>query len=338
MPISLFQSGRCSPVRGRSDPGTGLEKPQNMPIFRAVAKKIPYRVKGNTILNQAHRMTVKIKIPFWLILAALLLLAAEALADARFEPVRRQLAEDGFEAGWIDEIYAGPAVVFDLRGATSYFRHREASLNYDQFTDSASIGKARDYLQRHGAALDRAETAYGVDREVIAAILLVETRLGTYVGKRSTLNILSSLSALGSAWVRDSVWIEMEKTPRLSRERFDQWAVDKSGWAYRELKAFLTYAAREDIDPAGVTGSYAGAFGIAQFVPTSILMYAADGNQDGRVNLFEHEDAIASVGSYLKKNGWRQNMDREQRAKVIYRYNHSEYYVETILTIADKLE
>ena len=272
-------------------------------------------------------MTLRKNFPFWLVLTIAALMAAEAFADARFEPVRKQLAEDGFEAGWIDAIYAGSGVAFDLRGATSYFRHREASLNYDQFTDPASIEKARAYLKRHEAALSRAEKTYGVDREVIAAILLVETRLGTYVGRRSTLNILSSLAALGHAWVRDAVWIEMEKTPNLNRDRFDRWAVDKSGWAYRELKAFLTYAAREDLDPVEVMGSYAGAFGIAQFMPSSILMYAADGNDDGRVNLFHHEDAIASVGSYLKKNGWRPPMGKEERFKVIYRYNHSEYYV-----------
>lgn len=283
-------------------------------------------------------MTLPKKILFWLVLTIAALIAADALADARFVPVRKQLTADGFEAGWIDEIYDSPGVEFDLHGAARYFRHREAKLNYDQFTDPASIEKARAYLKRHDAALSRAEKTYGVDREVIAAILLVETRLGTYVGTRSTLNILSSLAALENAWVRDAAWVEMEKEPPLSRERFDRWAVDKAGWAYRELKAFLTYALREDLNPVEVTGSFAGAFGIAQFMPSSILMYAADGNGDGQVNLFQHEDAIASVGSYLKKNGWQPNMGKEQRFKVIYRYNHSDYYVEAILEIADKLK
>jgi membrane-bound lytic murein transglycosylase B len=283
-------------------------------------------------------MKLRTNILFWLVLALAALFSAEAFADARFEPVRKQLAADGFEAGWIDQIYGSPGVEFDLRGAASYFQHREAKLNYDQFTDPASIQKARAYLKQHDAALSRAEKTYGVDREVIAAILLVETRLGTYVGRSSTLNILSSLAALSSAWVRDAAWIEMEKTPRLSRDRFDRWAEDKSGWAYRELKAFLRYAAREGLNPVDVTGSYAGAFGIAQFIPSSILMYAADGNGDGQVNLFQHADAIASVGRYLKKNGWRPDMGKDQRFKVIYRYNHSEYYVETILEIADKLK
>ena len=283
-------------------------------------------------------MTLKKHIPFWLILAILLLFAVDVPAEVRFDALRQQLAKDGFEAGWIEEIYGGPSVAFDLRGAAIYFRHREATLDYNQFTDAASITKARAYLQKHERALQEAEKTYGVDREVITAILLVETRLGTYKGRRSTLNTLSSLAALDEPWVRDAAWVEMKKTPQLSRARFEQWAKSKSGWAYRELKAFLTYAAREGFEPSEVMGSFAGAFGIAQFMPTSILGYAADGNGDGRVNLFHHEDAIASVGSYLKKNGWRQKMDKDQRFKVIYRYNHSEYYVEAILEIADKLK
>ncbi len=264
--------------------------------------------------------------------------SGEVMADARFNGLKARLSRDGFEAGWIEDVYGRSKVAFDLRSAVSYFRHREASLDYDQFTDPASIEKARTYLEKHAAAMTRAEKKYGVDREVITAILMVETRLGTYVGKWPTLNILSSLAALREEWVRDAAWTEMEKTPQLSRDRFDAWAKGKSGWAYRELKAFLTYVVREDLDPVGVMGSYAGAFGIAQFIPSSVLGYAADGDGDGRVNLFHHQDAIASVANYLKKNGWRPDMDRSQRGKVIYRYNRSDYYVDAILTIADRLK
>ena len=284
-------------------------------------------------------MSLRTTIGFWLpIILTALVFSGEVLAENRFDGLRARLSRDGFEAGWIEDIYGRNGVAFDLRSAVSYFRHREASLDYGQFTDAASIKKARAYIETHEGALSRAEKKYGVDREVITAILLVETRLGTYVGNRPTLNILSSLAALREEWVRDAAWTEMEKTPQLSRDRFDAWAKNKSGWAYHELKAFLTYSAREDLEPVEVMGSYAGAFGIAQFMPTSVLDYAADGNGDGRVNLFHHEDAIASVAKYLKKNGWREKMNRDQQAKVVYRYNHSDYYVEAILTIADKLK
>lgn len=273
-----------------------------------------------------------------LLILALAAAGVEAAGDPRLDPVRRQLSADGFDADWIDKIYARPGVAFDVGGATSYFRHRERALNYKQFTTAQSIDSARSYLDAHTEALARTEAAYGVDREIIAAILLVETRLGTYVGKSATLNILSSMAALADPGVRAQVWKEMARSPRMKRTDFDRWSRKKSRWAYTELKAFLTYTAREDMDPVAVTGSYAGALGIAQFMPTSILDYAADGNEDGRVNLFQHEDAIASVGRYLKRNGWRSGMTRTQASKVLYRYNRSEYYVKTILTIADRLK
>jgi membrane-bound lytic murein transglycosylase B len=73
-------------------------------------------------------------------------------------------------------------------------------------------------------------------------------------------------------------------------------------------------------------------------MPTSALAYAADGNQDGSIDLFDHADAMASIAAYLKRFGWRQGIQTEKAKKVIYRYNHSEYYVDTILKIRSILK
>jgi len=258
-------------------------------------------------------------------------------SESQFVVVQKWLIDDGFDRQWITSLYTRPTVKFDTASARSYFRHREETLDYDQFTTDRSIQAARRYMDTHTQALQHTEKAYGVDREIITAILLVETRLGIYTGKRSIFNTLSSLSALKDPAVRDAFWQEMPKTPRLNRNKYQKWAAGKSSWAYRELKAFLKYASKQGMDPTEIYGSYAGALGIAQFIPSSIVVYARDGNKDGKVNLFHHEDAIASVGSYLKRNGWRPGIDRKKASKVIYRYNHSEYYVNTILKISDIL-
>ncbi|CAB5094926.1 Membrane-bound lytic murein transglycosylase B [Olavius algarvensis associated proteobacterium Delta 3] len=258
-------------------------------------------------------------------------------SEVQFVVVQKWLIDDGFDSKWIQSLYTRPNVKFDTASARSYFRHREATLDYDQFTSDRSIEAARRYMDTHTQALHYTESVYGVDREIITAILLVETRLGTYTGKRSIFNTLSTLSALRDPSTRDAFWEEMPKTPRLNRDKYRKWAAGKSSWAYRELKAFLKYASKQGMDPTEIYGSYAGALGIAQFIPSSIVVYARDGNEDGKVNLFHHEDAIASVGSYLKRNGWRPGIDRKKASKVIYRYNHSEYYVNTILKISDIL-
>ena len=280
----------------------------------------------------------------WMILILVFVLAGPVLAspaieasESQFVVVQKWLIDDGFDRQWITSLYARPNVKFDTASARSYFRHREETLDYDQFTTDRSIQAARKYMDTHTQALQHTENAYGVDREVITAILLVETRLGTYTGKRSIFNTLSSLSALKDPAVRDAFWKEMPKTPRLNRDKYQKWAASKSNWAYRELKAFLKYASKQGMDPTEIYGSYAGALGIAQFIPSSIVVYARDGNKDGKVNLFHNEDAITSVGSYLKRNGWRPGIDRKKASKVIYRYNHSKYYVNTVLKISDIL-
>lgn len=245
--------------------------------------------------------------------------------------------EDAFTAEQIRRIFRNPSVTFDIKGVAGYFQHRESKLNYGQFLSDANIGKAKAYMKQNQAALQKTETAYGVDKEVITAILLVETKLGTYVGNRSVLNILASMASLEDKATRDRFWNEIPERNRVSREEYEKKSLQKARWAYKELKAFIKYIIKEGIDPHGVTGSYAGAMGYAQFMPSNILWLAEDGNNDGSVNLFHHEDAIASIANYLKHYGWKPGISRETAGKVVYHYNHSSYYVDTVLNIADKL-
>ena len=129
-----------------------------------------------------------------------------------------------------------------------------------------------------------------------------------------------------------------KKYAGLTKADFEKWALRKSKWAYDELKAFLKYTIREGIDPVDINGSYAGALGISQFMPSSILDYAQDGNSDGQIDLFSHADAIESVASYLKKNGWHRGIKAKKASKVLYRYNRSQYYVKTVLKISELLK
>jgi membrane-bound lytic murein transglycosylase B len=255
-----------------------------------------------------------------------------------FVMLQKQLTKDGFNANKIKRLYARSEVSFESKGVSLFFIHSEAKLDYNQFSNDRSIRKAKKYMHKHQAQLTRTENAYKVDKKIITAILLVETRLGTYVGKRSTLNTLSTMASLSNPKVKDRFWQMIPQAKRLPRKEFEKKAASKSKWAYRELKAFLTYSFREGYDPTTIPGSYAGAVGIPQFMPSNILAYAKDGNQDGKIDLLNHADAIASVANYLKRNGWRPGLSQKKAKKVIYSYNHSQYYVATILKIAELLE
>lgn len=251
-----------------------------------------------------------------------------------FEPLQKRLIKDGLDKDRISELYKRPEVNFETEGVSRFLVHREASLNYNQFTSKKSIRNALKYMEQHQKVFERTEKTYGVDKEIITAIILVETRLGSLLGGPSVLNTLSTMAALADPDVRNMFWGKVSKSTRLTRKQFEKWVKRKSSWAYKELKAFLSYTAKENMDPAAVPGSYSGAMGIAQFMPTNVLALARDGNDDGQINLFDHSDAIISIASYLKHYGWYSGIDGKKAYKVIYHYNHSRQYVDTILKVS----
>lgn len=135
------------------------------------------------------------------------------------------------------------------------------------------------FWQANAELLRRAEQDYGVPPEVIVAILGVETSYGDNLGKH---RVIDALSTLGFAY-----------PPRADFFR-------------GELESFLLLARDEAIDAARATGSYAGAMGKPQFIPTSYRAYAVDFDGDGRRDLWRSDaDVIGSVASYLRHHGWR---------------------------------
>lgn len=255
-----------------------------------------------------------------------------------FDPLVQRLIQDGFDLEKTKALFSNDAVFFDPGGVSLFFVHSESSLNYDQFSSPKSIANARKYMATHRASLDNAQEEFSVDKTIITAILLVETRLGTYLGNRTVINTLSTMAALTDKGLAERVWSAISDNKKPERAAFDKKVVQKSSWGYEELKALISYTDREGIDPVTVKGSYAGAMGIPQFMPSNALMLARDGNQDGKVDLFDHDDAIFSVASYLKHHGWKSGLSRQRQHEVLFRYNHSNYYVDALLKISDKLK
>jgi membrane-bound lytic murein transglycosylase B len=259
-------------------------------------------------------------------------------SNKHFESLQKRLIEDGFDKDRILALYKKSEVYFETKGVSRFLVHREASLNYNQFKSKKSIRNALKYMEQHQEILEKTEKTYGVDKEIITAIILVETRLGMMLGGPSVLNTLSSMAALEDPDVRNMFWGGVSKSTRLTREQFEKWVKRKSSWAYKELKAFLNYTAKENMDPVAVSGSYSGAMGIAQFMPTNILAFAKDGDNDESINIFHHSDAITSIANFLKHYGWYPGIDGKKAYKVIYHYNHSRQYVDTILKVSTLLK
>ena len=264
--------------------------------------------------------------------------AQQPAAGSEFEALKQRLIKDGFAPDKIEAVLTNDSVSFTPDGVSLFFIHSESSLNYDQFLSKDSIANAFKYMGDHKAPLESAQEEYGVDKTVITAILLVETRLGSYLGNQTVINTLATMASLTDETLRERIWNAIPDQKKPKKETFLKKVERRSKWGYEELKALIRYTDREGIDPADIQGSYAGAMGISQFMPSNALTLAQDGNNDGRIDLFDHHDAIFSVANYLKHHGWKPGISRQRQHEVLFRYNHSNYYVDTLMKISDRLK
>jgi membrane-bound lytic murein transglycosylase B len=157
------------------------------------------------------------------------------------------------------------------------------------FLTDARIEGGAKFMREHADLLNRAQAEYGVPAEVITAILGVETNYGGNLGRH---RVLDALTTLGFAY-----------PPRADFFR-------------KELAQFALLVREEAIDPAEAVGSYAGAMGRPQFIPSSYRAYAVDFDGDGRRDLWDTADAIGSVANYFKRHGWRTGEPVAVRAEV----------------------
>lgn len=272
------------------------------------------------------------------LIIAFFCLLATPVFSGDLDTLSQRLISDGFDKTAIEALFSKKEVFFNPSGVSLFFIHSESSLNYDQFISDESIAKAAAYMETHNTDLENAQQKYGVDKTIITAIILVETRLGTYLGKRSVFNTLATMAALTEDPLIEKIWEAIPEDKKPTREDFLKKVKRRTQWGYNELKALLKYATRENLDPVELNGSYAGAMGISQFMPSNALTLARDGNQDGSVNLFHHADAIHSIANYLKHYGWKPDIPQQKKHEILFKYNHSNYYVDALLKISDRLK
>jgi len=158
-----------------------------------------------------------------------------------------------------------------------------------RFIDPVRVAAGVAFWQAHAAALERAERSYGVPAEIIVGIIGVETIYGRTTGDFRVMDALATLA-----------FDFPEAHPRASQRR---------QFFLEELEQLLSLAWRSGTDPLAYKGSYAGAMGLPQFMPSSWIKYAVDFDGDGRVDLFNSPgDAIGSVANYLQSFGWQTGM------------------------------
>lgn len=166
----------------------------------------------------------------------------------------------------------------------SWQRYRE------RFVNARRSEGGQRFWQENAATLQRAEAIYGVPAEIIVAIIGVETEYGQNMGKFSVLEALASLA--------------FHYPPR-------------STFFRSELEQFLLLARENGVSPLDIKGSYAGAIGIPQFMPSSQRRFAVDFDGDDRIDLRNSvTDAIGSVARFLQQHGWQSAMPIAAPARV----------------------
>jgi membrane-bound lytic murein transglycosylase B len=149
---------------------------------------------------------------------------------------------------------------------------------HDRFLTDDRISDGAQFYKDHRASLERVAAARGIPPEYLIAIMGVETKYGKFVGRYRVLDALMTLA--------------FDYPPR-------------SDYFRGELEQFLLLVAEEHLDPLTVTGSYAGAMGVPQFMPSSYRMFAVDGNDDKKRDLWnDWDDILASIANYFVEHGW----------------------------------
>ena len=240
--------------------------------------------------------------PFTLLLLLLLTTALAAAEEPGIDAfVERMVKEHGFDADALRETLARARFRQDIIDKISH--PAERTLNWTQYRRIFLTGKrirgGVDFARRNREALQRAEAEYGVPPQIVTAIIGVETFYGRIAGKDRVLDALYTLAF---------------HYPKRSR------------FFTGELEKFLLLAREEQLDPTVPKGSYAGAMGLGQFMPSSYLAYAVDFDGDGKRDIWNNEtDAIGSVANYFARHGWKRDFPVTLPASGVDKEKHADF-------------
>ncbi len=236
----------------------------------------------------------------WLLFTVFLALClninlALAAPDFKQRPeVQQFIAEqtDNYSEQWLSELFE--VMEYQQSALDLFTRVPEQQLSQRQynpiFIEPIRINRGLNFYQQNKAWFDQAYEEYGVEPDVILAIIAMETNFGSFVGRHPTFDTLATLA-------------------------FDH--PSRSDFFRRELVALLQIMHEQQLSPELLVGSYAGAMGLPQFMPSSYLAYAVDHDKDGVVDIWTSPaDAIGSVANYLAVHGWQANLPQIISAQV----------------------
>ena len=182
------------------------------------------------------------------------------------------------------------------------------------FVKESRVAAGAKFYNENKRLIGDVSSKYGVDPFIIVTIAGVESNYGVHHSQYSVFNALYS---------------QIHEIPRRSK------------WATKELSEFIKYCFKDQLDTQEIGGSYAGAFGYGQFIPSSFTRYSVDFNGNGVREPYSWPDVLGSIANYLRMNGYKKNSDNYQKDgdiyKSVYAYNHAHNYVMAVLELTEQI-
>ena len=232
--------------------------------------------------------------------------------------LRQTDIENFYTVNELRSLFEDPLLVESQEVLDRFKRKPEKNKTYKEykniFLTEERVEKGVSFYLENKELFKKIMKDFGIDPLIIVAIIGVETNYGTRFAEHS---------------VFVSLYTQATSLPQ------------RRLWATKEMFELLVYCKEEGIDPFSVEGSYAGAFGFGQFIPSSFNKLSIDYNQNGKKEPYGWEDVLGSVAHYLKENGYPESYYnfsfRSKAWHAIRTYNRSDHYANTVIEFRNEL-
>lgn len=258
-----------------------------------------------------------------------------------FQPLIERLLAEGYSRELLNQYFSHAEVKFipEYLKVVTNLSHPRTLYPYLTNANCYSTGinyqlRPLSFYQRYETLLKNLSNRYNVPAELIVAICWIETKCGYFTGHNLLFNVFANLALFT---IEDNLNIVLSRAwdvlPYDMYLTFEEKARARANWGYDELKNLIVMSRSTHYDIMKIKGSYAGAFGIGQFLPSSYIRFAVDGNADGKRDLFQIYDALSSVANYLKRHGARKEDEQSQKSAILA-YNRDGHYLRAVWGIA----
>ena len=260
-------------------------------------------------------MVIKV---FSLIMIISLTFAGEnRLDDLAYQLVLEKIDKKVVPTSYIDEIFNNPSIEKHLEIPERFAKPYEKK-SWEQYKklfikESRIVAGVKFYSENKDLVF-QVSKKYDVDPFIILSIAGIESNYGRHYKGFTVFN---------------SLYTQIHEMPKRAK------------WASNELASYLEYCYKDNVDPQSIEGSYAGAFGFGQFIPSSFNRYSVDFDDDGVRRPHDWPDVLGSIANYLRMNGYNANSSDYSKEGDIYKsvfaYNHADNYVMAVLELTEKI-